>query len=93
MAKIPNECVGPAENGECGRPVKARGLCAGHYAQMRRRGMDLLPLREPPPEPVVSLTIHITRSAYDASEQWAAHLGMSVSNWIELAIREKAQRG
>lgn len=31
---------------DCDRPVIARGLCAAHYAQLRR-GRELAPLRNP----------------------------------------------
>lgn len=40
-----NGCRGPAESGgSCGRKIKARGLCEGHWTQ-ERRGQALRPLR------------------------------------------------
>jgi predicted HicB family RNase H-like nuclease len=39
------------------------------------------------------MSVTITYSVHHLAEQWAAHHGMSVANWIELAIWEKAQRG
>ncbi len=43
---------------DCARPVYARGLCRGHYAQ-QSRGRPLVPLRDraAPPREVVSLRV------------------------------------
>jgi hypothetical protein len=61
-------CAGPGEGDQrCPNRAKARGVCPGHYAQLRR-GVPLTPLRGPHGRetsevgPLVSITSRITRA-------------------------------
>lgn len=60
-------CAGPGVGDErCPNRAKAKGLCSGHYAQLKRKA-PLTPLRGPhgrevPSGPLVAITSRITKA-------------------------------
>lgn len=74
----------------CGRPVRARQLCAGHYEQHRAQ-KPLTALRTARGEGE-QLTVHMPRELRERAQKAAQAAGMTEGEWWRAAGEEKLGR-
>lgn len=73
----------------CDRPVTARGLCARHYQQQRRTGSPVAAERI---EADGAVLVRLDKQLDAAVRACAEHQGVTLSNWLREAARERAIR-